>query len=240
MRTRSFVQLLALLLAAAALLIAVGRYTDLDLLLADRMFDPITNSFPLREHWFVADVMHHFMKALMLGIGLVPVMVLLVDLARRRTLLRMQDRRRWLAVTVASMTIPAIISASKALSIHHCPWSLTRYGGFAPYLRIFDRLPAGVTAGHCFPAGHASGGLWLAAACVFWLPHAPRKAAAMFSLLLLPGLALGWAQQLRGAHFMTHTLWSVWIAAAVTLLLAYAMERVAPARSAARSSAPDS
>ncbi|WP_374709539.1 hypothetical protein [Massilia scottii] len=24
------------------------------------------------------------------------------------------------------------------------------------------------------------------------------------------GFALGWVQQLRGAHFLTHTLWSMW------------------------------
>ena len=25
------------------------------------------------------------------------------------------------------------------------------------------------------------------------------------------GLLLGWAQQLRGAHYLSHTLWSAWI-----------------------------
>ena len=28
---------------------------------------------------------------------------------------------------------------------------------------------------------------------------------------LLAGLALGLAQQMRGAHFMSHTLWSAWL-----------------------------
>lgn len=108
----------------------------------------------------------------------------------------------------------------KSQSIHHCPWDLQRYGGYAPYLRLFDSLPDGVKAGHCFPAGHASSGLWLAAFFVFWLPSRPRMACFMFMVGLLPGLMLGWVQQLRGAHFLTHTLWSAWIASLLILILA--------------------
>ncbi|HZW13228.1 MAG TPA: phosphatase PAP2 family protein, partial [Noviherbaspirillum sp.] len=108
----------------------------------------------------------------------------------------------------------------KAGSIHHCPWSLSRYGGFAPYLRIFDNLPIGASAGHCFPAGHASSALWLPSIATFWLPEQPRKARVAFAATLLPGFALGLAQQARGAHFLTHTLWSVWIAVLVVVVLA--------------------
>ncbi|UUZ57577.1 hypothetical protein LP419_13670 [Massilia sp. H-1] len=28
---------------------------------------------------------------------------------------------------------------------------------------------------------------------------------------------IGWIQQLRGAHFLTHTLWSMWIACALVI-----------------------
>jgi len=30
---------------------------------------------------------------------------------------------------------------------------------------------------------------------------------------------VGWMQQLRGAHFLTHTLWSIWIAVLIVYLL---------------------
>ena len=54
--------------------------------------------------------------------------------------------------------------------------------------------------------------LWLVALAVFWLPHRPRMAAAVGGVMLAFGMAVGWMQQLRGAHFLTHTLWSMWIA----------------------------
>ncbi|HWW69256.1 MAG TPA: hypothetical protein VN089_04910, partial [Duganella sp.] len=56
------------------------------------------------------------------------------------------------------------------------------------------------------------GALWLLAVAVFWLPHKPRKAAAAGAAMLVFGFTVGWIQQLRGAHFLTHTLWSIWIA----------------------------
>ena len=38
-------------------------------------------------------------------------------------------------------------------------------------------------------------------------------------LTFVPGALLGLYPQLRGAHFMTHTLWSAWIACAIVLAL---------------------
>jgi len=30
---------------------------------------------------------------------------------------------------------------------------------------------------------------------------------------------MGWVQQMRGAHFLSHTLWSLWVSWAVVLLV---------------------
>ena len=107
----------------------------------------------------------------------------------------------------------------KQASSSHCPWDLARYGGSAPYVRLLDALPAGVGPGHCLPAGHDSSVLWLLAFAVFFLPSRPRMASLVFVLMLALSCAAGWLQQLRGAHFLSHTLWSVWIACALLFAL---------------------
>ncbi len=61
--------------------------------------------------------------------------------------------------------------------------------------------------------------LWLVALCVYWLPARPGAARRAALLALLLGGLVGWMQQLRGAHFLTHTLWSIWIACAVVLAI---------------------
>src|SRR5690606_5169625 len=98
------------------------------------------------------------------------------------------------------------------------------YGGDAPFLRLLDSVPTGFDIGHCFPAGHATVGLWLAALCVFWLPHKPRAALTAFCAGLGVGLLLGWVQQMRGAHFLFHTLWSAWLTCLIiwTMLMVFA------------------
>lgn len=100
---------------------------------------------------------------------------------------------------------------------------MQRYGGTLPYLKIFDALPPGIRPGHCFPAGHASVALWLPSLAIWWLPGRRKTAATVFALGLLPGLLLGWVQQMRGAHFLSHTLWSVWIACLLIACIARAL-----------------
>ncbi|WP_374694341.1 phosphatase PAP2 family protein [Janthinobacterium sp. J1-1] len=111
------------------------------------------------------------------------------------------------------------MSLLKRRSRSHCPWDIDQFGGTVPYYRLLEFMPDFVIAGNCFPAGHASGGLWLISLCVFWLPAEPKKAILAGVAGLAVGLTMGISQQLRGAHFLSHTLWSIWFAAALILAL---------------------
>jgi membrane-associated PAP2 superfamily phosphatase len=219
MSDKHFARAILILLGSAMLLIWLGRYTDIDVHLADAMFDFSRNEFPMRDLWFLDEFMHQTMKALMIGIGMVPAVVLIADRVNGYALLEDRMRRVLVVVAASAALVPISISALKSGSIHHCPWNLARYGGYAPYLRIFDSLPRNMSAGHCFPAGHASSALWLPSIAVFWLPEHPAQAYRIFAASLVPGLVMGFAQQARGAHFLTHTLWSAWIAASIIILL---------------------
>ena len=75
-------------------------------------------------------------------------------------------------------------------------------------------------AGHCFPAGHASAAFAYLAGW-FVLRRSVARAVAMrwLAAALAAGLLLGLAQQVRGAHYMSHTLWTAWICWTVGLAL---------------------
>jgi membrane-associated PAP2 superfamily phosphatase len=220
MSNRFFYSCLSGFFLVALVLVYIGLRTDIDLRLSDWMFDPALRIFPSENTWFAAVFMHRWVKYFFIALGLVLTAFLAIDLSRTKKLLTADQRRKIVVIVLAFFTVPLVIGLMKSQSIHHCPWNVNRYGGFAPYLRIFDELPRNIKAGHCFPAGHASSALWIAAFCVFWFPRQPRAALAAFFLLLTPGLALGWVQQMRGAHFLTHTLWSAWIAGFIIFLLA--------------------
>lgn len=213
---------LASLLACAALLILwLGAATGLDIWLADLFFDPVTRTFPWRNDWLTEVLGHRVMKILLTGFGLLLVGVCLGEPLLRRRYLSSWWRLRLRLIAACAVLIPLATSLLKRASDSHCPWDLERYGGNFPYFRILDQVPDWIEAGRCLPGGHASTALWLVGIVVLWLPHRPRTAAMAAFGTLLAGGALGWLQQMRGAHFMTHTLWSMWIAAAVVTVLLY-------------------
>ena len=207
------------LIAGALSTLWIGRYSDIDLLLADAVFDAASNTFPWRHAWLTDTFAHVILKRVLTLAALAFIGCAAVDAFRPLPRLCVLGRLRLRIVASSAILVPAVISLLKQLSSSHCPWELTRYGGEQPYVRIFDILPIGALPGHCLPAGHASSALWLLSLAVYWLPAQVRAARIAASLGIAAGSILGVMQQLRGAHFLTHTLWSLWIASATVLFV---------------------
>lgn len=203
------------LIASAVAIAAIAQWTDIDLWLADLYYDPVRRVFPWDNTWFARDFMHGYLKQVIVWFGFLTIAAMLIDLVYplfRKSPLR---RPQWRFVALASVLEPLLVRTLKASSNLHCPVGIDLYGGRAPLLRLFDAVPPEWHAGHCFPAGHASAGMWLSALAVFWLPAHPRKALAVFVGGLSVGLTMGWVQQMRGMHFLTHTLATAWLSTAL-------------------------
>lgn len=232
-----------LLAGAAAVILAMGM-GSVDLFLADLMFDFHVHEFPWEHAWLTERFGHGILKTALTLLGAVPLAACAWDeLARRRQAgggLPAWWRLRVRLLSLCVVLIPLVTSMLKRASRSHCPWELERYGGYQPYYRLLEHMPRWVEAGHCLPGGHASSALWLVGLAVFWLPHDPRKAADVALAALGFGAVVGWMQQMRGAHFLTHTLWSMWIACALLAALLAAHKALRAARTqtaAARASA---
>jgi membrane-associated PAP2 superfamily phosphatase len=196
---------LALPLAIAAGLLALDR-TDVDLFLAGWLYDPVARAFPLRTTFFFDTILHHWTKY---------VVILLACLAWGGCLLthavpQMRSyRRSLLFLGLALVLAPAAVSMLKLASARHCPWDISAFGGFAPYITLLDPSPGGVLPGHCFPAGHASTGFCLMA--FYFLGRFARRPCLAWAGLatgLGAGLGLGFGRMAQGAHFLSHVLWS--------------------------------
>ncbi len=110
----------------------------------------------------------------------------------------------YLVLAVAASTLG--VSILKQLISMDCPWDLSRYGGARAFVGLLATRPADYPDTACFPAGHASAGYaWIALYC-FCNATRPRWRWAGLVLALTMGLAFGIAQQLRGAHFLSHDL----------------------------------
>ncbi|KQV91785.1 phosphatidic acid phosphatase [Rhizobacter sp. Root1221] len=178
------------------------------------------HGFPWRDHWLFSEVLHEggrrlswaFALFLCLGVWW-PVGVL-----RRIGL----SHRLQLAAT--AMVASGVVVAIKSGSGSSCPWDMQAFGGvahFVPHWRLWG-LPDG-GSGHCFPAGHASAGFAFVGGW-FVFRAWPRVAAVWLASAVGAGLVFGVAQQVRGAHFMSHTLWTGWIC----WVVAWAIDAVWP------------
>ena len=205
--------------ACAALIACLGQWTDIDMRLATAMYHAPSGTFPMRHSWLGETFSHVVLKALLVSLALAVCLLVACDVARPCCLLSHRIRLRLRLVALSSLLVPLVTAVLKRASSSHCPWDLAAFGGSQTYVRLFDTAILGAPAGHCMPAGHASSALWLVAVAGFWLPHRPRTACGVGVMALASGFWLGWMQQLRGAHFLTHTLWSMWIACATVAVL---------------------
>lgn len=199
----AFARLLVFTLGALGLLL-LWDASGLDLVLARMAGTPA--GFAWRDDWFLNTVMHEGAKTLswVLVLGLFAAIRWPVGPLRR---LR-QGERAQLAVTALASVF--LISALKFTSRTSCPWDLQAFGGAARHVSHWAwGVPDG-GPGHCFPAGHASAAFAYLGGYFVFRRASPGVARAWLACALLAGLALGLSQQLRGAHFMSHTLWTAW------------------------------
>ena len=145
----------------------------------------------------------------LLGIGAVWPWGFLRRLARRE---RVQLVLSILAAIAASTLVKRISSTS-------CPWDLAEFGGVARYVSHWSWGLRDGGGGHCFPAGHASAAFGFVAGWFVLRRAAPGVATGWLLAALAGGLVLGLAQQLRGAHYLSHTLWTAWICWTVGLVV---------------------
>jgi len=131
-----------------------------------------------------------------------------------------RERWVWIAATVVCLFL---VPALKRLSHTSCPWDLAEFGGFAHYVPHWRLGLADGGPGHCFPSGHAVAAFGFFSVYFAWRQHRPRLANSVLAAVWIAGVLFGAAQYARGAHFVSHTLWSAWLCWVVCVVTATAL-----------------
>ncbi|WP_082792522.1 phosphatase PAP2 family protein [Ramlibacter tataouinensis] len=164
--------------------------------------------FPLRDNWLLDTVLHDGAKY---AAWLFELALCLMVFWPLGPLARIPFARR-LQLAVSVVLGAGLITALKATSHTSCPWDLREFGGVARHLSHWTGwLKPDGGGGHCFPAGHASSGFAFLGGYFAFRHDEPRIARLWLLAALAAGLVFGFSQQLRGAHFMSHTLWTGWL-----------------------------
>ncbi|MET3182198.1 phosphatase PAP2 family protein [Variovorax sp. NFACC27] len=204
---------------AALIALMAWDATGADLLLARMAGSHL--GFPLRDNPFMVHVMHEGARNLSWAL----VILLFAAIRWPFGLLRRLDTgaRVQLALTVLGSVIA--VSILKHASHTSCPWDLQEFGGVARYVSHWSWGIGDGGPGGCFPAGHASAAFAYVGGYFVLRRVSSRAAAIWLWTAVAAGLVLGVAQQLRGAHYMSHTLWTAWVCWTVGFAIEVAVSR---------------
>ena len=204
-------------LAAFVALATLLATTDIDLNIADRLFfDAASGQFPARSAWWSRDLLHHTGRDAVRLVALCTLVALGLSFVGTR-------RRHWRRPTAFLLTSMLVatgcVGALKQVTNVDCPWDLARYGGTRPFVHLFADRPDALPHAACFPGAHSSSGFALVA--FYFLLRGRRPAAARAALggALLVWSLFSLAQQARGAHFLSHDLWSAFLVWFIVLSL---------------------
>jgi membrane-associated PAP2 superfamily phosphatase len=190
-----------LLLSLLILIVVFPIGGSIDMKLISPWMTP-SGQFYLTENWYLAKLSHSYVKTLIIVFYSVIFFAWLGSFKFQF----LKTRRFELGfLFFVSMLCTISIGILKAHSPHACPWNMTipTDNGF-----IWDFSSEN---GHCFPGGHASSGFALITGYfVYRLSH-PKIAYLYLSIGIILGFAMGWTQMMRGAHFLSHNLWTLWI-----------------------------
>jgi membrane-associated PAP2 superfamily phosphatase len=203
-----------LLLATAVLLAAALGWdaSGLDLALAHLAGD--RQGFALRHAWLLSDVLHDVARR----VAWLGVLALCAAVGWPWGPLRQVPRGRRLQWALSALAGAGLVTLLKWASATSCPWDLQEFGGIARHVSHWSTLGDG-GPGRCFPGGHASSGFAFVGGYFALVRTHPAAARGVLAASLAAGLLLGLSQQWRGAHFMSHTLWTAWICWATALVL---------------------
>ncbi len=183
----------------------IFEFSPTDIIIQDAFYDFANKHWIVdRDSWWPRFFFYNGIKVVIAAAGLSFLAFFIYSFKNPRFL---QWRMKFLYLFLCLAIIPATISSMKSVTNTYCPWDITRYGGDQPYVKAIESYPQGFTQkskAECFPSGHASGGFALFALCFI---ARKRKTFLVFMLLALAfGWTMGLYQMLKGAHYLTHNL----------------------------------
>lgn len=117
----------------------------------------------------------------------------------------------YLFVFCSSLLSLILINGLKKITTIPCPWHCQVFSGPREFVSLLDIFSSNMAKGNCFPAGHSSAGFALLS---FYFAHVYilKNNSWIYAIPgLLIGFVFGFAQQMRGAHFLSHDIMGLFL-----------------------------
>jgi membrane-associated PAP2 superfamily phosphatase len=198
-------------LTLAIIAVFILQYCGLDKWLAGNIYDYL-GGWTLRESWFLQTVIHHGGRNLVFLIVALMIFACITSWVFFRSNLILIKILSYLTLSTTLSLL--VVLGLKQITTLPCPWSLLSFGGGIVDIQLDQVFSSEMTQRHCFPAGHSS--LGFALFSIYFAARIGRDSGVQklqsqnLKRYLLPGLVLGaifgLAQEIRGAHFLSHDI----------------------------------
>jgi membrane-associated PAP2 superfamily phosphatase len=189
---------------------AIFAFSEADLAISRALFFDTAHGRWIGAHnWWVEVFLHTGGRWAIRGVVVSAITLCAASFAIQR----LQRLRRSVGYfAIASILSIGVVGLLKTMTNVDCPWDLVPFGGQFPEVLLFADRPDALRAGHCFPAAHSSSGYALLALYFAAREGDRMRAQAGLVLGIVCGTLFGLAQQSRGAHFVSHDVWSAFLA----------------------------
>lgn len=189
-------------LAILSIAIELG---DVDRLMADYFYAIQGNSWAWKDSWLTEVFFHKGGRSASIVLALISLVLLGLSFFNLTLAAHKKPLLYLFLATAGSSLLIGFLKSSLAIS---CPWEFDRYGGQLGYSSAVEQLLIRNGAG-CFPAGHASAGYAWISSYFFGLYYQSRWRWVGLGASMIAGAVFGFVQQIRGAHFISHDLWTL-------------------------------
>lgn len=201
-RKKSSTEILTFLLFAIVAML-IFHYSRLDIKVASLYYNP-TLQWVYRDNFWLENVLHKggvWITALILIWIIYQIVIAYFSKDKKNNQIIYYS-----LVLISSLLTILIISLLKNHTTFPCPWYVNFFGGAQSIPDLMKLFSPSLPVGHCFPAGHSSGGYcFLSFYFIYFLLTGKRDQRKLLPALML-GLIFGITQQMRGAHFLSHDL----------------------------------
>lgn len=212
---------LGILLTGLCLVLTVALFdmTRIDLRLQDRFYDPVRGWRIDRDARLPKLIFYEIPKVI-LGVIIVVLLACIASPAALAGYLPLSRRNAGFLLTCV-VVVPITAWFLKKMTGVFYPYKVDRYGGKQPYRTLLESIPrvAGRERGKGFPAAHCSGAFALMA--LFFVMPGPARWVGL-GLGLAAGWTVGIYQMLKGAHYLSHTVVTMFLAWMIILIVSRA------------------
>jgi membrane-associated PAP2 superfamily phosphatase len=189
------------------------QHSSYDVAISSLFFDAEQKLFVGKRSGLFELLGHQAARGLPILVGLVAVGVAMGSAFRA-------SLRPWrplaIALAIALVLTPSVISLLKSSTAAHCPHSIDVFGGQADYAAERDGpfwAASKASAGRCLPSAHAGAGYALLSLYfVGWAAGIRRWRWAGLAIGIVAGLMFSAVRISQGSHFASQTLWSATVA----------------------------